>query len=221
MIHTAIPFSHAKPISLEALAGDGQQQTPFTITPVIHPQHGLHPDASRTFWSATANAHYIVRQNGQDLFGPTPDFAAKLVDCPDLVAHGRRGPTDCDVQGNIGMDLWRAADAAALIDRPSAPVAFHSIGWLPPTMGEAGWRELILQFLDEQMLAKGMIADWAIHALTDREGEWIKKPHVHFITTGRFWKGPRIGQPQLTWFSTVKQRKSAIDAWRNISESLK
>ena len=212
MIHTKITPALAKPISIEALAGNGQQKL-FDITPVIHPQNGLHPDKSRTFWSATANAHYIVRRNGEDVFGATPDFAGKLADCPDLVAHGRRGPIGCDAPAIEGFDLWRAADAAALIDRPSQPVAFHAIGWLPTAMDGAGWTEMILQFLDEQIVTNGMIADWALHARADGEGGWTKKPHMHAVITSRFWKGPRAGQPQPAWFATTKMRNAAVDRW--------
>jgi len=215
MIHTKITSAPAKPLSIEALAGNGQQKL-FDITPVIHPQNGLHPENSRTFWTATANAHYIVRRTGEDVFGPTPDFEAKLASCPDLVAHGRRGPIGCDASGLEGFDLWRAADAAALIDRPSQPAAFHAIGWLPMTMDEAGWTELILQFLDEQIVSNGMIADWALHARADGEGGWIKKPHMHAVITSRFWKGPRQGQPQPAWLATAKRRSAVADAWKAI-----
>lgn len=170
-------------------------------------------DNCRTFWTATANALYIVRRNGEDVFGPTPDFAAKLADCPDLVAHGRRGPIGCDAPNIDGLGLWQAADAAALVDRPSQPVAFHAIGWLPTASDEAGWIELILQFLDEQIVTNGMIADWAIHARPDDNGGGIKKPHMHAVITSRFWKGPRVGQPQAAWFATAKRRNAAGDAW--------
>lgn len=208
----ATSLHSAKLASIAALA-DTRPQKPFDITPVIHPQNGFHPEASRTFWSATANALYIVRQNGEDVFGATPDFAGKLAECPDLVAHGRRGPIGCDVDAIAGLELWRAADKAAAVDRPSAPVAFHAIGWLPTAMGEEGWREWILQFLDDQIVANGMIADWALHALGDGEGGWVKKPHMHAVITSRFWKGPRIGQPQPAWFSTAKRRSMVGEVW--------
>ena len=169
--------------------------------------------AAHGIWSATANALYIVRQDGEDLFGPTPRFADKLTACPDLVDHGRRGPTGCDADHLVGLQLWRAADEAALTDRPSAPVAFHAVGWLPTNMPRHGWRELILQFLDEQIVAAGMVADWALHALADDDGRWIKKPHVHAVITSRFWKGPRLGQPQPAWFQTAKHRAAVADAW--------
>lgn len=211
MIHQAIA-SPAKLAAIAALA-DARPQKSFDITPVIHPQHGLHPENSRTFWSATANAHYITRSNGEDLFGPMPDFASKLVDCPDLVAHGRRGPIGCDGEGLAGDALWRAADQAALTDRPSAPVAYHAIGWLPVDRSPEDWKELILQFLDEQIVCNGMVADWALHALDDGAGGWIKKPHLHAVITARFWKGPRRGQPQAAWLATAKQRTAAEDYW--------
>ena len=212
MIHTVIDTTSAK------LAGFGAQaavrpQALFSVTPVIHPQNGVRAESSRTFWSATSNALYIRRESGEDLFGPTPDFAAKLIGCPDLVCHGRRGPIGCDADGLADLALWHAADEAAVTDRPSAPVAWHAIGWLPTRIDEAGRRELVLQFLDERFVANGMVVDWAIHALPDGDGGWIKKPHLHAVATARFWKGPRIGQPQAAWLTSAKSRSALEVIW--------
>ncbi|MGI4733026.1 MAG: MobA/MobL family protein [Janthinobacterium lividum] len=191
---------------------------PFDITPVIHLQQGQPSDRSRTFWSAVANALYIVRQDGEDVYGPTPRFSEKLASCPDLIDSGRRGPIGCDADNLAGLQLWRAADQAALTDRPSAPVAFHAVGWLPTNMTQHGWRELILQYLDEQIVSAGMVADWALHALAAESGGWIKKPHFHAVITSRFWKGPRMGQPQPAWFQTAKHRAATGDAWAHLCE---
>lgn len=212
MLHSPISTNSAKFAAISALAA-APPQKPFDITPILHPQSGIPSDRSRTFWSATANALYIVRKDGVDLFGSTPDFAAKLTHCPDLVDHGRRGPIGCDAEPLADLGLWHRADQAAIVDRPSAPVAYHAIGWLPTEMDRDGWREVVLQFLDEQILANGMVADWALHALEDGEGGWIKKPHMHAIITARFWKGPRAGQPQPAWLATTKRRKAVGEAW--------
>lgn len=219
MIHTVIDTASAK---LTAFAPQAaiRPQALFSVTPVIHPQNGVRAESSRTFWSATSNALYIRRETGDDLFGPTPDFAAKLIGCPDLVAHGRRGPIGCDSDDVADLALWRAADEAAVSDRPSAPVAWHAIGWLPTAMDEAGWLELVLQFLDERFVVNGMVADWAIHALADGEGGWIKKPHLHAIATARFWKGPRIGQPQAAWLATAKSRSALEAVWTDMAAGL-
>ena len=173
MKHVVITPSEAKFIADEAFSSCRPQNL-FDITPVIHLRDGVRDDRSETFWSATANALYIVRQDGVDIFGPTPEFNAKLLNCPDLVANGRRGPKGCDAQEFAGLELWRAADRATLQDRPSMPAAYHAIGWLPTDVGQEAWREIILQFLDEQIVANGMVADWALHALADGSGGWIK-----------------------------------------------
>lgn len=212
MMHTVIDSTAAKLAMIDAQAAT-RPPALFSVTPVIHPQNGVRAASSRTFWSATSNALYIRRETGADMFGPTPDFAAKLIDYPDLVAHGRRGPIGCDADDVADLALWRAADEAAVTDRPSQPVAWHAIGWLPTALGEAGWRELVLQFLDERFVANGQAVDWAIHALPDGQGGWIKKPHVHVIATARFWKGPRIGQPQAAWLTTAKSRSALEAAW--------
>lgn len=217
MIHTTIDTAAVK-LAMTVAQASSRPQALFSVTPVIHPQNGVRAENSRTFWSATSNALYIRRQTGEDLFGPTPDFAAKLVACRDLVAHGRRGPIGCDNDGVADLSLWRAADEAAVADRPSAPVAWHAIGWLPSEMGEAGWRELVLQFLDERFVANGMVVDWAVHALPDGEGGWVKKPHLHAVATARFWKGPRTGQPQAAWLATARSRSALEAAWTDLVE---
>ena len=215
MMHTTITSPR-----LAAIQALGHTMHSFDLTPVIHLKDGQPSDRSRTFWSAVANSLYIVRQDGEDVFGPTPRFADKLVACPDLVDHGRRGPIGCDADHLAGLQLWQAADQAALTDRPSAPVAFHAVGWLPTNMPRHGWRELVLRFLDEQIVAAGMVADWALHAHADIEGRWIKKPHVHAVITSRFWKGPREGQPQPAWFQTAKHRSAVGDAWQALANPI-
>ena len=189
----------------------------FEMTPIVHPQGGVPDPKSKTFWSAVANALYIVREDGEDVFGKI-GFSSRLVDCPDLVARGRRGPIGCHADGFAGLELWRAADRAARIDRPSQPVAFHAIGWLPVDGDTSSWTELVLEFLDTQIVANGMVADWAIHALADGNGDWIKRPHFHAVITARFWrKDRRQGQPQAAWFPSVKRRDAAGQIWEELT----
>lgn len=212
------PISSAKLAAISALNGSLPQKL-LNITPILHPQNGFHPEHSRTFWSAVANSLYIVRLDGYDRFGRTPNFSAKLDVCPDLVAHGRRGPISADEDSLSGLNLWRAADEAAQRDRPNAPVAWHVVGWLPPEQDAERWRELVCTFLDTQIVQRGMVVDWAIHALADEDGGWIKKPHFHAVITARFWKGPRIGQPQAAWLHTSSQRSSALERWEKLTGS--
>lgn len=217
MIHSnQTPISSAKLASINALSAFLPQRL-FSITPILHPKNGFHPEYSRTFWSAVANALYIVRQDGVDLFGRTPNFATKLSACPDLVDHGRRAPISAKDSNLGGLSLWRAADEAARWDRPTAPVAWHVVGWLPPEQDKEQWRELIMTFLDSHLVQRGMVIDWAIHALADEHGGWIKRPHFHAVITARFWKGPRIGQPQSAWLHSSSQRKKAVERWEQLT----
>lgn len=210
------PISSARLAAISALNASLPQKL-LNITPILHPQNGFHPEHSRTFWSAVANALYIVRQDGHDRFGRTPSFSAKLDACPDLVAHGRRSPISADEDSLAGLNLWRAADEAAQRDRPNAPVAWHVVGWLPPEQDAERWRELVCTFLDTQIVQRGMVVDWAIHALADEQDGWIKKPHFHAVITARFWKGSRIGQPQAAWLHTSSQRSSALERWEKLT----
>ncbi|MFK3889779.1 MobA/MobL family protein [Sphingomonas sp. NPDC079357] len=203
-----------------ALAGLTDPASPLAITPVIHPKDGVPDPKSRTFWTAAANALYIVRRRGMDLFGQTPDLADKLALGNDLVDFGRRGPIGCDSDALGGLALWEAADRAAQVDRPSAPVAFHIIGWLPANGTCERWRDLTLEFLDREVVANGMVADWAVHALADADGRWVKKPHLHALLTHRFWKpGRRTGEPNGAWLGSTKQRQKMADAWAAITGS--
>ncbi len=190
----------------------------LSITPILHPQDGVPNPRSRTFWSAVANVLYIQRQRGTDLFGPTPDLTAKLAQGNDLVAHCRRGPIGCDADALSGLALWDAADRATRADRPSTPVAHHLIGWLPTNATRDTWRDLTLQFLDVAVVANGMVAEWAIHALADDAGRWIKRPHLHIILTHRVWRpGTRTGQPNAAWLGTPRHRQRMMDAWDQIA----
>ena len=215
-MHTNIMTSFdARILALSSLAsGDAGG---LSITPVIHPKDGVSDPRSRTFWSAVANVNYIVRTQGTDLFGPTPDLTEKLANGNDLIDHGRRGPIGCDGDTVRGLAIWDAADRAAQHDRPSTPVAHHLIGWLPTGGTREHWRELTLEFLDREIAGGGMVADWAIHALSDPKGGWIKKPHLHVITTHRFWKaGRRTGEPNAAWLGSTKHKQKVVDAWEGL-----
>lgn len=190
---------------------------PMQISPIIHPRHGLADPKSRTFWSAKVNALYIVRAKGSDLFGEAPDWSDRLAHGNDVVEHGRRGPIGCDKDPVRGMAIWDAADLAATTDRPSVAVAHHLIGWFPLDADPATWREMALTFIDDQLVRQGMITDWAIHALPDGQGGWLKKPHLHAIACSRFFKGSRAGQPNEPWLITAASRSKAISAWRKIT----
>lgn len=216
---TAAPVLGAASTAL-AIASLLDPTPALTITPILHPQDGVPDPRSRTFWSAVANVLYIQRQRGADLFGPTPDLSAKLAQGNDLVAHGRRGPIGCDADTLAGLALWDAADRATQADRPSTPVAHHLIGWLPTDATRDTWRDLTLQFLDVAVVANGMVAEWAIHALADDGGRWIKRPHLHAIVTHRFWRpGTRVGQPNAAWLGTPRHRQRMMDVWEAVVDA--
>lgn len=61
-------------------------------------------------------APYLAQ--GQDRWlGPTPDFAAKLAHCPDVVDYRRRGARGYHVKPLADLELWRQAEQV-----PIAPV---------------------------------------------------------------------------------------------------
>ena len=159
---------------------------PFKMLSAIHhPRIALGTDQRSIWKSAVANRLYLTRDIGEDLFGRVPDFSAKRAD---LGEHGRRGPIGCETSALEGLKLWQAADAAAAIDRPELPVAFHAIGWLPLERSEEAWRTLVYEFCDDVLVRNGMVADWAIHRLADACGGWTIPPHVHLVITARSWR---------------------------------
>lgn len=185
-------------------------ETRFQLSPVIHPVHKVGDPASRTFWSAEANARYIVRESGVDIFGPLPDWSAKRAN---LGAFGRRAPLGRAGAPPSGYEVWRAADEAARTERGDAPVAWHMIGWLAQDRGEQDWLFQVQGFIDRNLVAQGMIVDWAIHRQADAQGRWTTKPHVHMVATARFWAGTKLGLPQPNWLTSRKMRDALHDAW--------
>jgi len=70
------------------------ESRPFNLRYIVRAPAGIHGDALRaTHRTAMCNYLYITRQNGEDEFGPTPDFAARRAD---LVAVGRALIVDPD-----------------------------------------------------------------------------------------------------------------------------
>ena len=187
------------------------ESRPFNLRYIVRAPGGIHGDALRaTHRTALCNYLYITRQNGEDEFGPTPDFAARR---NDLVAVGRAGPLRSHAPAYAGSAIWIAADAASREPRPELATGMHAVGSLPPELHPVQWERLIAAFCDTQLAARGMVVDWAIHALHGDDGEAAVAPHSHMLITGRTFDGPRPGTWQRSWITSPAQVSALGNAW--------
>lgn len=186
------------------------QRRPFNLRYVVRQAGGIHGDDVRaTHRTAACNYLYIMRQNGVDEFGPTPDFAARR----DLVAYGRRAPIAALGDAYADIKPWIAADDAARVERPDLATAMHAVGTLPPDGDLHSWRTIVQAFGDH-LSDQGMIVDWAIHQLSDDAGGHSIPCHCHLLITARRWRLDRDpGHRQAPWLSTKAQVDRMANIW--------
>ncbi|QDM40677.1 MobA/MobL family protein [Altererythrobacter sp. TH136] len=186
---------------------------PFTASPIMPPDP---TDPKRellrkTHRTAVASALYITRTEGEDWLGPLPN--AYMAKADDLVASGRRHPIqNFPPQFRAGRLIWEEADAAAARD-PAEAAAVHVIVGLLGIAPEQ-WRPLLERFIDDHLVIKGMLVDWAIHSKRDDAGGWATHPHAHMIVTARRYRSDmKKGQRQRTWLYSARQIDQLEDAW--------
>jgi hypothetical protein len=186
---------------------------PWRASPIMppdptDPQRELLRKTHRT---AKASWLYISRIEGGDRFGHLPNtYMSKACD---LVATGRRHPLQkFPPQYRSGPLIWEEADAAAALD-PADAAGVHVVAILPG-MAPEQWRPLVERFLDDHLVVRGMVIDWAIHAKRDDDGGWATHPHVHMIVSSRRYRNDmRKGHRQKTWLYNARQTDHAEDAW--------
>lgn len=186
---------------------------PFRCSPIMppdptDPQRELLRKTHRT---AVASALYISRTEGKDRFGQLPN--GYMSKASDLVATGRRHPIqNFPSRYRDGLLIWQEADAAAAVD-PTDAVGVHIVASLPGRALEE-WQRLIERFIDDTLVVRGMVVDFAIHAQRDDQGGWATHPHVHMISSARRYRNDmRKGQRQKTWLYNARQIDHAEDAW--------
>lgn len=175
-----------------------QERRPFNLRYIISEPGGIHPDDARTtFRTAACNYFYIVRQNGVDRYGPTPDFAART----DLVACGRQTPNPRKTVVSDGVAFWHSADDAADRHRPDLSTAMHAVGSLPADGDLRSWK-LVIDTVCDELTARGMVVDWAIHAQPNDGAGGKIKPHVHLLLGSRTWRdGSTFGHHNPAWLT--------------------
>jgi hypothetical protein len=167
--------------------------------------------------TAAASYCYIRRQGGQDRFGPTPK--AWLDKRPDLVSTGRRiSKTRVPERLRTGMVIWQEADSAVAGLGADEVVAAHIVASLPEDYEPDVWDDRVAKFMDDQFVFKGMVADFAVHALRDDDGSWKIRPHIHMLVTLRCWRDDQYkGRRQRTWLISRDHERILEDAWANLT----
>ena len=187
---------------------------PFVLTEV---RRSIHNDCRRTFRTSVANYAYIMRVEIEDDLGPVPnDYLQKA---HDLVSCGRRHPIqNIPVDLRAGPLIWQRADAAAALDEDDAASSIHVIVSLPVNGNAASWERVLTSFIDERLVALGMVVDWAIHCVRRDDGTYDVHPHAHLLASARRWKSDqRRGQRMKPWLSCKTQREALEDAWHAAS----
>ena len=189
-----------------------KNRRPFVLRPIIREPSEINgTDLRATYRTAAANYWYIVRQNGRDEFGPTPNFEAKR---SDLIEIGREAPIRGPRSALAGVGLWQAADEGARAYLPAEATAFHAVGDLPLDGKPDSWRAIIQKFCADQLILNGMIVDWGIHARPGEDRPWDTLPHVHLLITARTWRHNRSpGRRHPRWISCEAAQREISDAW--------
>ncbi len=186
---------------------------PFRCSPIMppNPADPMRELLRKTHRTAVASALYISRTEGEDRFGQLP--SGYMAKAPDLVASGRRHPLqNFPSRYKDGLLIWQEADAAAALD-PTDAVGVHIVASLPG-MAPEEWQRLIERFIDDTLVARGMVVDWAVHAQRDDDGGWATHPHAHMVVSARRYRQDlRKGQRQKTWLFNPRQIDNAEDAW--------
>jgi hypothetical protein len=167
--------------------------------------------------TAAASYCYIRREAGHDRFGPTPKVW--LDKRPDLVATGRRiSKTRVPERLRDGITIWQEADAAVAHLRDNEVVAAHIVASLPGNCVPENWEERVAEFMDDQFVYLGMVADYAIHALRNEDGSWKIRPHLHMLVSLRCWRDDQYkGRRQRTWLISRDHERILEDAWANLT----
>ena len=170
-----------------------------------------------THHTAVASASYIRRLTGYDRFGKLPgSYAAKAAD---LQAVGRSHPmARIPHDMRSGMTIWHDADTAVAGLDPTSPVAMHVVATLPIDDTLDQWVSLVEDYAAEAFASRGMVSDWALHALADENGGWAIRPHAHFIVTLLNWRTDRrLGKRNQLWLASDAQLRTAERKWYEMS----
>lgn len=152
--------------------------------------------------SATAAAAYRASERIEDeRTGQAHDYRAKggIVHSEILL------PEDAPAWMADRGRLWNAVEAAE--KRKDAQLVREVLLNLPHELNAADRRELVRDFVREEFVPRGMVADLNIHA-PDREGDQ-RNHHAHVMLTMRTLTGAGFGPKARAWNETGQ-----LEQWR-------
>jgi len=156
--------------------------------------------------SATAAAAY---RSGVEIAdartGQTHDYTRKAG-----VLHSEiMAPTDAPDWAHDRSALWNAVEAAE--KRKDAQLCREMVVALPAELDADQQLGLVRGFVQEQFVARGMVADLAVHA-PSREGD-ERNHHAHILLTMRSLGPDGFGGKNRDW-----NQKSVLEGWRSAWE---
>ncbi|UYY77356.1 MobA/MobL family protein [Sphingomonas sp. R1] len=170
---------------------------------------------SPAYRTAVANVAYIWRDSGPvDQFGPMPRaFSERRCE---LRSSGLLLPATAPVWATEGYTIWDAADRAARATDDFTEVsAWHVVMEIPKALPSKNWTRLATSFVEGELVAKGAIVAWAIHAMEGHADDWIIAPHVHLVVTARYWRrGERHGKRHPGWLPSWQAHRRLELSWR-------
>lgn len=152
--------------------------------------------------SAIAKAAYNARDRLTDeRTGEVKDFSR----ADGLMFSGIFAPKDAPDWAHDREQLWNHAEAAET--RKNSQLAREVEISLPHELTDEQREELVKDFVREQFVRRGMVADVNIHA-PDREGDQ-RNYHAHILLTTREISAEGFGAKNRDWNST-----ESLEAWR-------
>lgn len=119
-------------------------------------------------------------------------------------------PDDAPAWANDRSALWNHVEASE--KRKDARLARSIIAGLPRELDQEQNLALIRDFVQENLVSKGMIADFALHEADAGDGQ--KNPHVHILITLRPLEADGFGKKNREW-----DHKNTLLNWRNSWEA--
>ena len=152
--------------------------------------------------SATASAAYRAAERIDDArTGQSFDYTRKRgVLLAEILA-----PADTPAWMQDRAQLWNAVEHAE--KRKDAQLARDLILSLPHELTAEQRHDLVREFVKDEFVAQGMIADLAIHA-PDRQGD-ERNHHAHVMLTMRALTGDGFGPKVRAWNDTAQ-----LEQWR-------
>jgi Ti-type conjugative transfer relaxase TraA len=159
--------------------------------------------------SAVAAAAYRSASELEDeRLGQTFDYRAKEgVEHSEIIA-----PDDAPGRWQDRSTLWNEVEA---IERRKDAVLAREIEFaLPRELSQAEGIALAQDFVREQFVARGMVADLNVHWTRDPDGE--VKPHAHVMLSMRVVEGDGFGKKQRDW-NEVGLLRTWRERWAELS----